>query len=167
MCSSNIRYCVFAVSNNRGNLSALVIFLIAALTDKLDGYIARKHNLITAFGTFLDPLADKLLVIGALVCFNNLQLVNPYIVIIIIFRELIITSFRIIAIGSGVTLSADKWGKAKTIIQILACSVVMASILFVDLGIYGMMLMYLATIVTILSGTNYILKNKHCFSSNL
>jgi CDP-diacylglycerol--glycerol-3-phosphate 3-phosphatidyltransferase len=149
-----------------GAAIALIIFIVASITDKLDGYIARKYDMITILGKFLDPLADKLLIISAIVCFGYFKLVNPYIAVLIISRELIITSFRVVAIGIGITLSADKWGKIKTALQMIACSAVMIGMIWSPISLLGDILMYVATIATILSGINYITKNWKAIKGN-
>jgi len=154
------------ISTPTGVIISLIIFIIASITDKLDGYIARKYNMITALGKFLDPLADKLLTISALVCFSYLQFINPYITVLIISRELIITTFRVVAMGSGITLSADRWGKVKTALQMIACSMVMLSMIWSSISIFGLILMYVATIATVFSGIHYVVKNWACVKSN-
>lgn len=98
-----------------GNYIALVIFIVASLTDFLDGKIARKYNLVTNFGKFMDPLADKLLVCSALICLIALDRIPAWIVIVIISREFIISGFRLIAADNGVVIAASYWGKFKTI----------------------------------------------------
>ena len=148
-----------------GIISAFVLFLISSITDFLDGYISRKYNMVTALGKFLDPLADKLLVISVLVSFVYLKLINPYVTVIIIFRELIITTFRVVAIEAGVTLAADKLAKVKTTIQLIACCFVILSIYWSWLLLYGIILIYIATIITVISGANYLYKNKKCFKN--
>ena len=133
----------------------VAVFCIASFTDYLDGNIARKYNLVTNFGKFMDPLADKLLVSSALICMIELGMLPAWIVIIIISREFIITGFRLIAVENGVVISASWWGKIKTVMQ-------MVMIIFVMLGIndlIGMVLIALATIFTIISGVDYIVKN--------
>ena len=97
-----------------GNYIALVIFIVASLTDFLDGKIARKYNLVTNFGKFMDPLADKILVTAALIYFIPLRLAPAWIVILILAREFLVTSLRLIASGKGIVIAADKWGKYKT-----------------------------------------------------
>lgn len=101
-------------------LIALAIFAAASYTDHLDGKIARSRNLITTFGKFMDPLADKIMVISALVCFVSLGLANVWLVLLIIFREFMVTSVRLVAADSGVVVAANNWGKAKTVSQIIA-----------------------------------------------
>ena len=133
----------------------VAVFCIASFTDYLDGNIARKYNLVTNFGKFMDPLADKLLVSSALICMIELGMLPAWIVIIIISREFIITGFRLIAVENGVVIAASWWGKIKTVMQ-------MVMIIFVMLGINdlsGMVLIALATIFTIISGVDYIVKN--------
>lgn len=133
----------------------VAVFCIASFTDYLDGNIARKYNLVTNFGKFMDPLADKLLVSSALICMIELGMLPAWIVIIIISREFIITGFRLIAVENGVVIAASWWGKIKTVMQ-------MAMIIVVMLGIndlIGMVLIALATIFTVISGVDYIVKN--------
>lgn len=107
-------------------LIALLLFLLASYTDHLDGKIARSRNLITNFGKFMDPLADKILVISALVCFVSLGLINPWWVVIIIAREFLVTSLRLVAADEGVVIAANKWGKVKTVSQIVAIALILA-----------------------------------------
>ena len=107
-------------------LIALLLFLAASYTDHLDGKIARSRNLITNFGKFMDPLADKILVISALVCFVSLGLINPWWVLIIIAREFLVTSLRLVAADEGVVIAANKWGKVKTVSQIIAIALILA-----------------------------------------
>ena len=102
------------------NLIALVIFAAASYTDHLDGKIARSRNLVTTFGKFMDPLADKIMVISALVCFVSQGLANVWLVLLIIFREFMVTSVRLVAADTGVVVAANNWGKAKTVSQIVA-----------------------------------------------
>ena len=133
----------------------VAVFCIASFTDYLNGNIARKYNLVTNFGKFMDPLADKLLVSSALICMIELGMLPAWIVIIIISREFIITGFRLIAVENGVVIAASWWGKIKTVMQ-------MAMIIVVMLGIndlIGMVLIALATIFTVISGVDYIVKN--------
>lgn len=102
------------------NLIALVIFAAASYTDHLDGKIARSRNLVTTFGKFMDPLADKIMVISALVCFVSQGLADVWLVLLIIFREFMVTSVRLVAADSRVVVAANNWGKAKTVSQIIA-----------------------------------------------
>lgn len=139
-----------------------VIFIIASLTDFLDGYIARSRNMITKFGKFMDPLADKLLVMAAFVSFVELQLVPAWIVIIILAREFIISIFRAIAASEGIVLAAGKLGKYKTVSQMLCIIVLCFNNYPFSLWSIPMdqILLYLCAFLTLLSGYDYIIKNK-------
>lgn len=137
---------------------ALLTFCIAAITDTLDGYIARSKNLITNFGKFMDPLADKLLVCSALICFVEFKLLPAWVVIIIIAREFIISGFRLIAADKGVVIAASKWGKSKTVTQMIACILLIINqphISFIT-GLF----VWVMTILTVVSLVDYIIKNK-------
>lgn len=148
-------------------LIATVIFIIASLTDFLDGYLARRMNLVTKLGKFLDPLADKLLVISAMVVFVEIDLLSSWVVFIIISRELIISIFRAIAASEGVVIAASWWGKLKTNSQIFMIIALLVSpylpqifILYINPA-----LIVLATFMTIMSGIDYIIKNKKVLQS--
>lgn len=137
---------------------AVAIFIIASITDMLDGKIARKYNLVTNFGKFMDPMADKLLVCSALICLSNV--IPKWIVIIIISRELIISGFRTIAADNGIVIAASYWGKIKTVCQML---MIICLILDLELPFYhliGQVLIYVSLILTIISLADYIAKNK-------
>ena len=139
--------------------TALVIFCVASFTDFLDGYLARKNNLVTNFGKFMDPLADKLLVCTAMICLVAMNRLNVVVVIIIIAREFIISGFRLVASDSGIVIAASYWGKFKTVFQMF-----MVIFMIADLGgvfsIVEQVLMWLALIFTIVSLIEYIGKNK-------
>jgi CDP-diacylglycerol--glycerol-3-phosphate 3-phosphatidyltransferase len=137
-------------------LIAIFCFIVASLTDLLDGKLARKYNLITDFGKFLDPLADKLLVIAALVCFVQINLADAWVVMIIITRELLVTSLRLIASGSGEVIAANGWGKAKTNSQIIAIIAVMLCSVFSIPLIFGSVLLWIAAVITIITGIQYM-----------
>ena len=142
------------------NYIAALIFILASLTDTLDGYIARKYNLVSNFGKFMDPLADKLLVCSALICLIDLSLIPAWIVIIIIAREFIISGFRLVAADNGVVIAASYWGKFKTTFQILMVIVLILNIptpLFYWLGIA---LTYLSLALTVISLVDYMVKNR-------
>lgn len=141
---------------------AFVVFAIASLTDFLDGYLARKYNLITNFGKFMDPLADKLLVTSALVCFVQLGMVNAWVVVIILSREFIVSIFRAIAAAEGIVIAASWWGKAKTISQMFMVIVLLlGNFPFRLIGLpVDQILVVVATVLTIISGYDYIVKNK-------
>lgn len=141
---------------------ALIVFSAAAFTDYLDGYLARKYKLITNFGKFMDPLADKLLVTSALVCFVQLGQLNSWVVIIILSREFIVSIFRAIAAAEGIVIAASIWGKAKTISQMFMVIVLLLGNYPFELINFPMdqILIVLATVLTIISGVDYIVKNK-------
>ena len=149
-----------------GPICAFIIFLIAAISDKVDGAIARKRGLVTLMGKFLDPLADKLLVISSLFCLTVLGKCSPYIGIIITSRELIITSFRIVAMGAGHELSADKYGKTKALLQYVAICVATLSVAYEELALFGQILLIIAAVVTVTSGWRYISHNWSSLESN-
>ena len=165
-----------------GKIVALVIFIVAALTDMLDGKIARKHNLITNFGKFLDPIADKILTSAVLfMIIVDGTIPAPWgvmIVTIIISREFMVSALRLIAASKGTVLAADIWGKAKTMVQMIALPICMLLAYFLTCGfdianwfiIVLKVLSYttlgVATLLTVISGVNYIVKNKDCFKEN-
>ena len=138
---------------------ALAIFVVASLTDLLDGKIARKYNLVTNFGKFRDPLADKLLVSSAMICLVEMGRLPAWIVIIIISREFIISGFRLVASDSGIVIAASYWGKFKTVFQM-----VMIIVMIMDLGpsfaMLETILIYVALILTVVSLIDYVAKNK-------
>lgn len=136
------------------------IFVAASLTDMLDGKIARKYNLVTNFGKFMDPLADKLLVCAAMVCLVATGQLPAWVVIIIISREFIISGFRLIASDNGVVIAASMWGKFKTVSQMLMIIVLIADIPLSGFQILGTVLIYVALILTVISLVDYIAKNK-------
>lgn len=149
-------FVVFMLTDLGGNYSnwiALVIFVAASLTDSLDGYLARKNNLVTNFGKFMDPLADKLLVCSALICLMELNRVPAWMVLIIIAREFIINGFRLVASDAGVVIAASYWGKFKTISQ-----VVMIIALLIEFP-YAFIFSWIAVILTVVSLVDYIVKN--------
>ena len=147
-------------------LWAFIIFVLASLTDLLDGKIARKYNLITDFGKFMDPLADKILVTSAMVYFIPLGLAPAWVVILILTREFLVTSLRLIASTKGIVIAADKWGKYKTATTMvwLCFSLLFENIILsgnspVMYGIH-MVLMILSLVLTWISGGNYLWKNR-------
>lgn len=141
------------------NYIAAAIFLIAAFSDFLDGYIARKQNLITNFGKFMDPLADKLLVSAALICFVEYNLMPAWIVFIIIAREFIISGFRLVASDSGVVIAASWWGKIKTNLQMIMSVMLIINLDNPIINILEQIVIYLALILTVISLVDYIIKN--------
>lgn len=136
---------------------AAAIFIIASLTDMLDGKIARKYNLVTNFGKFMDPLADKLLVCSALICFIELGQIPAWMVIIIISREFIISGFRLVASDNGIVIAASYWGKFKTTFQMIA--VVLLIFNMESLQLLTDICLWVALALTIISLVDYIWKN--------
>ena len=141
-------------------LIADIIFVLASLTDLLDGKIARKYNLVTNFGKFMDPLADKLLVCSALICIVSLKLLPAWLAIIIISREFIISGFRLVAADNGVVIAASMWGKFKTTFQMIMIIVLVLNFDNYYMHIFGIILIVVATALTIISLIDYIVKNK-------
>jgi len=137
---------------------ALAVFIIAALTDMLDGMIARKYHLITTFGKFMDPLADKLLVCAALVCFVELKELPAWIVIIIISREFIISGFRLIAAEKGNVIAAGWWGKCKTVSQMITTCLLILNL--EQLKVLTDVCIWIMVCLTIVSLLDYLVKNK-------
>ncbi len=139
---------------------ALALFCAASLTDMLDGKIARKYNLVTNFGKFMDPLADKLLVSSALICFVQMGYLPAWMVIIIVAREFIISGYRLIAAEQGVVIAAGWWGKAKTVFQMI---MIILLIIDYDNGIYQILsqvVIWIALALTVISLIDYIVKNR-------
>lgn len=141
---------------------ATIIFIVAALTDTLDGYLARSMNLVTNFGKFVDPLADKILTSAALISLVGMNKVPAWVVVIIIAREFTITGFRVIAASEGVTIAASPLGKFKTITQLIAIPLLLLdNFPFQGTGIaVDTIMMYMALFFTVVSGIDYLLKNK-------
>ena len=143
-----------------GNYIAAVIFVVASLTDMLDGKIARKYHLVTNFGKFMDPLADKLLVCAAMICLIETGQLASWIVIVIISREFIISGFRLIASDNGVVIAASYWGKFKTVFQMLMVIVLILNFQHPAFQMLGTALTYIALILTVVSLVDYVMKNK-------
>lgn len=152
-------FMLFDITGAADKWIALVIFCVASLTDMLDGKIARKYNLVTNFGKFMDPLADKLLVCTALICLTSMNRLNVIVVLVIIAREFIIIGFRLVASDNGIVIAASYWGKFKTVSQMA-----LIIVLIMDLGgvwnVVGTVLTWVALLLTIVSLIDYIAKNK-------
>ncbi len=174
-------YLATFIPHGIGKIVALVIFIIAALTDLLDGKIARKHNLVTNLGKFLDPIADKILTASVLfMIMADGTIPAPYgviVVTIIIAREFMVSALRLIAASQGTVLAADIWGKAKTMVQMIAIPICMLIPFLIELGgvaswliltvqIVGWASIGAATVLTIVSGVNYLVKNINCFKDS-
>ncbi len=155
-------FVVFLLADITGSADkwiALVIFCVASLTDMLDGKIARKQNLVTNFGKFMDPLADKLLVCTALICLTAMDRLNVVVTLIIIAREFIISGFRLVASDNGIVIAANYWGKFKTVSQMALIIVKIMDLggIFVELEA---VLTLIAVALTLISLMDYIMKNK-------
>lgn len=137
---------------------ALAIFIVASLTDLLDGKIARKYNLVTNFGKFMDPLADKLLVCSALICLVELERIPSWMVIVIIAREFIISGFRLVAADNGVVIAASYWGKFKTTFQMVMICLMIADI--AQISLITDIVTWIAVALTVISLIDYLVKNK-------
>ena len=152
-------FMLFDITGAADKWIALVIFCVASLTDMLDGKIARKYNLVTNFGKFMDPLADKLLVCTALICLTSMNRLNDFDVLVIIAREFIISGFRLVASDNGIVIAASYWGKFKTVSQMA-----LIIVLIMDLGgvwnVVGTVLTWVALLLTVVSLIDYIAKNK-------
>ena len=146
------------------NLVALAIFIIASATDGVDGYIARKYNQVTTLGKFLDPLADKLLITSALLCLVEKNLIFSWVAMIIIAREFIVTSFRIVAMEKNAVIAANMWGKIKMVLQIVSVALLIFTttpftIPVIGSVIFAQIMMYITVFITLYSGYVYIKDN--------
>lgn len=161
----------FLLNNNLDNnyLYANIVFILASSTDFLDGYLARKHNLITNFGKFLDPLADKVLVAAALICFIELNLASSIAVLIIITREFIVSGIRLVAASENRVISANIWGKIKTVFQMVAIILILIlvqlksyGVINFDVSTFSVGITYVLAIITFISGYTYVVNNLDC-----
>ena len=162
-------FVVFMLWNGLGSAAkyvAAAIFILASMTDWLDGYLARKNNLVTDFGKFMDPIADKLLVCSAMICLVEKGALPAWIVIIIIGREFIISGFRLVASDKGVVIAASYWGKFKTVSQML-----MVILLILDLGgvfnTIAQVLIWVALVLTVVSLADYMVKNRGVLAGDM
>ncbi len=166
-----------------GVLIATIIFVVASITDKLDGYIARSRNQITTFGKFMDPLADKLLVTAALVTLTGMRIIPAWISVIIIAREFAVSGLRAVAASEGRVIAASNWGKLKTVFQMIAlilllivanvattpwvADLINSSTFLVNFFAYvPNITLYIAVIITIISGIDYFIKNRSVINSD-
>ncbi|SDC88570.1 CDP-diacylglycerol--glycerol-3-phosphate 3-phosphatidyltransferase [Paenibacillus sp. UNCCL117] len=157
----HVRIEQFTITYNQ--IIAALIFIIAASTDSLDGYIARKHKLVTNLGKLLDPLADKLLVSAVLISLVEMGKLDAWIAIVIISREFAVTGLRQIALLEGIVMAASKWGKWKTGVQITAIIALLVNnfpFAFIDFR-FDLIASWVAAIITLYSGFDYFIKNKH------
>ena len=163
-------FCVFALMDAQwAQYVALGVYIIACFTDMLDGKIARKRNLVTDFGKFADPIADKLLVMAALIILVDTQRMPSWVCIVMLAREFIISGFRLVAAGSGKVIAAGTLGKFKTVFQMASTIALMLLVPVTGkalLGMFGVVLanvlMYIAAVLTIVSGAEYIIRNFGC-----
>ena len=157
-------FLMYDIAGDAGKWIALVIFIAASITDTLDGYIARKYHLVTNFGKFMDPLADKLLVCSALICFTATGKLAAWITIIIIAREFIISGFRLVAADNGIVIAASYWGKFKTVSQMI---MIILMIMDIQNGAFQTLItvfIVIAVALTLISLADYIMKNKQVLS---
>jgi len=163
-------------------IAALAVFLLACMTDWYDGYLARRHNMITDFGKFMDPVADKVLVLAAFFAFIQLDLVPAWMVVIIVMREFIVTGLRLLALSKKVVLAAQEGGKNKTVSQMVAIFTILIFLVLKEVGIKMQVfwnikiesyfqqtiyiLMLITTILTVISGLAFLRRNKNLFIDN-
>ena len=177
-----IPYSGWFVPLNAGLCIALWAFVVGAISDFFDGHLARKYNLVTNFGKLMDPLADKVLVMSAMLCFVSRGIAPAWIVIVILTREFLVTSLRLIAAGEGTVIAADKWGKIKTVTQMIWIIYTIVLLFVISIGIFDYfptmeiavfgwllseLLMYASTFFTLLSGFNYVYKNRQLLFSDM
>lgn len=152
-------------------LVALIIFAIASFTDMLDGQIARKYNLVTDFGKFMDPIADKLLVCAAYITFVQIGVCSSWVVILILAREFAVQSLRMVAATGGKVIAANYWGKIKTVSQMIATIFVMLLLELQTIlpttfpaALLCNVLIWISVLLTVISGVVYLMQNKACFA---
>ena len=164
-----VAFLLLSPGNDTFKWVALAIFVIASLTDMSDGKIARKYNLITDFGKFMDPLADKLLVCSAMICLIDLGKIPSWIVVIIIAREFIISGFRLVAADNGRVIAASYWGKFKTTFQMIMVILMIAGLgdIIPYYDLLTQIIMWIALALTIISLVDYIVKNKDVMSGDM
>ncbi len=157
-----VAFMLYPLAGDASKYVALVLFCVASFTDFLDGHLARKNNLVTNFGKFMDPLADKLLVCSALICLTVVQndQLPTWIVLIIIAREFIISGFRLVASDNGIVIAASYWGKFKTVSHM---TMIIMLILNIDNPIYNILtwvVVWVGLALTVISLVDYVWKNK-------
>lgn len=151
---------VIGVRIPHGDLMAAIIFIVAALTDSLDGYLARKYEQVTKLGIILDPLADKLLITAALICLVELGRLPGWIAIVILGREFAVSGLRAVKAEEGIIIPASRLGKLKTISQVLAVIIIILDNVITPFQGIGLWAMYIAVIITVVSGVDYFYKFK-------
>ncbi len=146
--------------------AATVLFVVACLTDWLDGYIARKQNIVTVFGKFLDPVADKLLVLSTMITLSGLGQLPAWLCVLVLFRELMVDGLRMIAVQKGIVIAAGKLGKIKTVSQMTMLTVVLLNIPMLNNLWIDWILIGFVTVMTVWSGVDYFLKNRTVFAES-
>ncbi|MPM23477.1 CDP-diacylglycerol--glycerol-3-phosphate 3-phosphatidyltransferase [bioreactor metagenome] len=157
-----------ALNSPTGTVIATIIFILASITDKLDGYIARSRNQITNFGKFMDPLADKLLVTSALITLVERDVIFGWVAMIIIAREFAVSGLRTLAASDGLVIAASNWGKAKTVVQIVA---IIVGLVYLSYPLHWLKVLTdisigVSVIITLISGFDYFIKNKNVIKTN-
>ncbi len=154
---------------DQSGISSLAIFLLGSFSDFLDGYVARKYDMITDFGKFIDPIADKILVLSAFIMFIDRGFVEPWVVIVVLFRELLISGFRMLAAKKNISIAADIFGKLKTTTQFFSVIFFFLTIILINRNMYiiGKVLLYISVALTVLSMINYLYKNKEVFNGTM
>ena len=155
----------FYMKGNFAHFIACIIFIFASLTDLWDGWYARKHNMVTDFGKLMDPMADKMLVLAALMVIMDMKRIEAWVVLIIIGREFLISAFRLVAATKGVVIQAGWSGKVKTIVQDVGAVVILLNASYFVLA--GRIILYLSAALSVWSCAEYILKNKHVMTGEL
>lgn len=155
------------LDGNVFSIIGIAIFIIASVTDWIDGYLARKNNQITSFGKFMDPLADKMLTTAAFLILMYKDIISPWVIMIILTREFMVTGIRLAAVTEGKVIAASMWGKVKTVSQMIA---IIVSLLLISVSVPNLgentifmiinVLVWISTIFTVISGADYIIKNK-------
>ena len=153
-------FMLYPLAGDASKYVALALFCIASLTDFFDGYLARKHNLVTNFGKFMDPLADKLLVCSALVCLSSVGKLAAWITLIIIAREFIISGFRLIASDNGIVIAASYWGKFKTVSHMAMIIMLILDIQNTAYQYATLVVVAIGLVLTVISLVDYVWKNK-------
>lgn len=154
-------------ANQNMRYVAAALFIIASLTDMLDGKIARKYNLVTNFGKFMDPLADKLLVCSALICFVDMHRMPTWVVLIIISREFIISGFRLVAAEGGTVIAAGIWGKYKTAVTMITIIFMIPNFGGAAVHMIEQIMIYLSLALTVISLIDYLIHNKSVLAGKM
>lgn len=143
-------------------MAGLVVFIVASVTDWLDGYLARRDNLVTTFGKFMDPLADKMLTTAALLVLMERDYISSWVLLIVLGREFLVAGIRLAAVGEGKVIAASWWGKVKTVAQMIAiiASIILMNIPGFDAYVIINVLIWISTILTLIAGVEYVVKNK-------